>query len=180
MQKFVAPGLDLDYYADYLTAKEATQLFDLLSREFVQEKRRKSVIIGDAGVEYRITYRGATKVTIPRNWSEFPGLEELKQKIAETVRETLTVCVVQYYPSGEVGILPHRDKEMVAGTKICGLSLGQSRQLVLGRDGYPPRKVLLESGSLYVMNDPTNQKWLHSITKDNSTKARISLTFRNY
>lgn len=44
-----------------------------------------------------------------------------------------------------------------------------------------PINISLSPSSLYVMNPPTNQNWLHSIIKDNKIgNSRISLTFRNY
>lgn len=153
MQKITARDLDVDYYADYISSADADELFNLLRSHFGLEKRRKSMLIGDEHIQYTINYRGTTKTTVPKLWDEFPALKELKEKIEQTIQQKLTVCVVQFYPSGKVGILPHRDKEMVQGTKICGLSLGQARQIVFGRDGYAPHKLLLENGSLYVMND---------------------------
>ena len=85
-----------------------------------------------------------------------------------------------HYPSGNVGIGRHRDREMGGRTIAC-LSFGADRTLTLTPFKYlheKERRYALPSGSLYVLLPPTNVHWMHSIEKDNTTIARISLTFR--
>ena len=99
--------------------------------------------------------------------------------VEEITNEKYNICVIQRYPSGKVGIKKHRDKEMKLGTTISGLSLGATRKLKLEYYDKNIEKDLL-SGSLYVLNPPTNSYYTHCIEKDSTTEPRISLTFRNY
>jgi len=160
-----------EHFANYLTN---------MNPKAVTYNKRFCVLCGSIPI-YTVRYFGKTNHRQVLPWETIPGLPEIKSYIEDICKETFTVCAIQYYKDGGVGISPHRDKEMIAGTKIAGLSFGQERELVLSSI-YDNRelKVSLSNGSLYVMNPPTNDKWLHSITKDDSLSYRISLTFRNY
>jgi len=115
-------------------------------------------------------------------WCKLPILIDIRNHLEQLTGEKYNYCVIQYYPCGKVGIKPHKDKEMILGTTICGLSIGETRFLELS----PPKfvneeKIILplKSGSLYVLKPPTNSYWIHAILTDDTTKPRISLTFRN-
>lgn len=77
----------------------------------------------------------------------------------------------------------HKDNEM-DDRLICGLSLGATRTLVMyppsfNKKDIEPIKIELPHNSLYVIEDPTNRYWMHSIQQDNDVeKVRYSLTFR--
>lgn len=152
----------------------------LIDPTIVTGTRRRGTIFGTAEV-YTVEYFGKISHRKVWPWETIPGLSDLKTTIESIVGETFTVCVIQYYRSGKIGINPHRDKEMKPGTKIAGLTFGQSRTLVL-TSRYGDRRVVIPvtNCSLYVMNPPTNDWWTHSILKDDSKQARVSLTFRNY
>ena len=140
-------------------------------------KKRNGAIYGDLK-EYVITYRGQIikKPVYPWN-SEF---KELRNKIAETTEQKYNTCALQIYNSGQVGIKPHRDKEMNAGSKISSISLGETRIMRFERSGFEPIDIVLDKGDLCIINYPTNNYWLHSIPTDDTTKSRASLIFRNF
>lgn len=101
-----------------------------------------------------------------------------KMIVEQLTKVCYSRCVVQYYPNGTVGIRPHRDKELPPNSTISGLSLGQTRHLVMQRSG-KRINIPLVPGSLYVMNPPTNDYWTHCIETDQTIAPRLSLTFRN-
>ena len=106
-------------------------------------------------------------------------IEKLARIVGTFMEEKITVCIVQCYPSGKIGIGHHRDKEIVPGRPILGLSLGATRVLELKRKGCDTLQLPLPSGSLYAMKGQTNNRWSHSIVKDTKVKdVRYSLTFR--
>ena len=106
-------------------------------------------------------------------------MEVIRDRAQEITGEKYNICVVQRYPSGKVGIKPHRDKEMTKGTTICGVSVGETRVLTI--NGKKNINLSLNPGSMYVFNPPTNTYNTHCIQKKDDTKGpRISLTFRNY
>jgi alkylated DNA repair dioxygenase AlkB len=140
-------------------------------------KKRNGAIYGDLK-EYVITYRGQIIKKPVYPWNvEF---KELRNKIAETTEQKYNTCALQIYNSGQVGIKPHRDKEMNAGSKISSISLGETRIMRFERSGFEPIDIVLDKGDLCIINYPTNNYWLHSIPTDNTTKSRASLIFRNF
>lgn len=184
MNKYKAiacPGLDVDLYQEFLPKDTADTWLQYLEQIIPCDNRRTSVIFGDKGKKYVVNFMHSTRITECLPWESIPSLSDLKGLIEATTGQKYTVCVIQRYPSGLVGIAPHRDKEMIEGTMIVGLSLGATRTLSFSSFGQYSISMPLPSGSLYVMNHPTNQYWLHSIVPDpNITTSRISLTFRNY
>ena len=151
--------------------------YPLLTKAGQPSKKRNGTIYGDIK-EYIITYRGQIikKPVYPWN-SEF---KELRNKISETTEQKYNTCALQIYNSGQVGIKPHRDKEMNAGSKISSISLGETRIMRFERSGFEPIDIVLDKGDLCIINYPTNNYWLHSIPTDDTTKSRASLIFRNF
>ena len=173
--------LDVDLYPYLLTAELATGWYDYLESMLPHVNRRSSVLFGDDGLIYRVSYQDldSEKEVLP--WNYLKALPELKSLIEKLTEQTYTVCAIQRYPHGRIGINPHKDREMGFGTRIAGLSLGATRTLSFSRDHHHPINISLPSGSLYVMNPPTNQIWMHSIIKEPTvTEPRFSLTFRDY
>jgi hypothetical protein len=124
------------------------------------------------------------------DWSQISILKQIKKKI-EILTKFLfpdreynyNVVLIQRYPSGQIPILPHRDKEIGKDQLIVGISVGAERILELS----PPERikedniyVKLIQGSLYAFLPPTNSHWRHSILKDHTQSPRYSLTFRTY
>lgn len=143
----------------------------------VASKRRNKAIFGEID-RYTIVYMGKTIHTPVTPWSAFPELETVKCAIEAETGQTYQVCVIQMYNNGQVGIKPHRDKEMRAGTIIASVSLGCDRVMRFERGG-TKHDFALSSGTLCLLHPPTNDYWLHSIPVDASTEVRISLVFRN-
>lgn len=172
---------DVDLYPQLLTPELAQGWYDYLDAIIPHETHRNSTLFGNPGLIYRVTYRDVTSESEVLPWSDLPALAELKSLVEKITEQTYTVCVIQRYANGRVNINPHRDKEMVLGTRIAGVSLGATRTISFTRTYHEPVNIPLPSGSLYVMKPPTNNMWLHSITKEPSVKTpRFSLTFRDY
>ncbi len=173
--------LDVDYYPQLLDAELAQTWYSYLYGLFAHDNKRTSLLFGDTGIIYKVAYGDTETRRLVMPWTDLPALSELKSLIEKITDQKYTVCIVQYYPTGKVGIGKHKDKEMVPGTRIAGLSIGAKRTISFTRASYNPINIELESGSLYVMNPPSNDRWLHSIVKDSKIKeGRISLTFRDY
>jgi len=96
-----------------------------------------------------------------------------------------TVCLANLYQDGSQGIAWHSDREEVGlSTPIASFSFGAERLFDLRsqtvhRD--QPREqvgVLLEHGSLIIMENECQRLYHHRIAKDSSDSARVNLTFR--
>lgn len=145
-------------------------------------KKRNKLIYGEIP-SYQSTYQGRTVETPILPWSDLPLLLNLKNIISGLTKQRYNVCVIQLYNNGQVGIEPHRDKEMDSNVIIASVSLGTTRIMrfdsIYEINGEKKRlDIPLNSGMLCLLKPPTNDRWLHSIPKDNSTTYRISLVFR--
>jgi hypothetical protein len=178
-------NFNLDLYLGFLTPEEAKSVFETIEvdTEWTQPRcgwKRRNVTYGDGGLTYAVNFPGGK--TAKRVAAEWPSyIIPIKEQVEDLINQKCNICVLQEYPSGKVGIKPHRDKEMTPGTTIAGVSIGEERILVMGTWSNPDAySIPLPSGSLYVLNPPTNDGWSHSIKRDGSTGVRYSLTFRNY
>lgn len=170
--------LNAEYHPSFISSTESEELQTLLAPHFKSSSRRSNITIGNEGFSYTVTFRDNTVVRHAIPWDTFPAVQQLKERLEELYSTTFTYCVVQYYPSGKVGIKPHRDRELTPGTIIAGVSLGATRDLVMSRGAASITYTLID-GSLYVLHPPTNDYWSHSIPTDNTTEPRYSLTFRD-
>ena len=171
---------DISFVEKFLSEDRATQLYNYLEENCEWSKpittnRRSNQTYGDDGLVYNVEVKDKVIRRVAQKW--LPPLAEIRDEITKLTGQTYNSCVVQRYPES-VGIVPHMDKEMVAGTMICGVSLGETRKLVMIRRGQKSISIPLPHGSLYILNPPTNDYWMHSISK--SGGVRISLTIRNY
>jgi alkylated DNA repair dioxygenase AlkB len=121
----------------------------------ITPRRRVQQNYGDEGVSYEINFRGKLIKRVVKSWDEIPILKFIRDEISKITGARYNYCVVQRYPNGNVGINPHRDREMKPDTDIAGLSLGATRILTMD----PPRynsininsfSIELISGSLYI------------------------------
>jgi alkylated DNA repair dioxygenase AlkB len=179
---------NIEYIPDFLNKSESLELFSLIekkgkwphdfkTKKGVLSKKRNKCTYGEIK-NYHITYRGQEIASTVYDWSEMPILKQIRDRIKELTGQQYHVCTIQYYNNGDVGIKPHRDKEMKPGTIIASISLGETRVMQFNRNE-KELQFPLEQGSLFLIKYPTNDFWLHSIPNDNTKKPRISLIFRN-
>lgn len=176
--------LDVKLINNFISAEESKTLYEKIFPYFAESKngrmgKRSYKLFGDPNTKYVVKLYGKVFVKELTEWEEVPELIKIKEKLESITNTQFNVCSIQYYESGKCGIDHHKDKEMVLGTKICGISLGETRTLQLSRfnDKYD---IKIEDGSLYILDGLTNQYWTHAIPKDETVNGRISLTFRNY
>jgi len=183
-----------------------TLLPDKITKKGAISKKRSNLMFGDRGLIYRVWGGGfidkdgkkRKKWKIERKvigWDiiepeglsaatqdAIAGILMIKRRTEKLTGKKFRYCSVMKYPNGSVGISPHKDKEM-SGKMICGVSIYDSgyqdeyRELVM-QNGKKRHVFSLTQGSLYIIYNPTNNYWMHSIPKNNSKRARISLTFR--
>lgn len=180
---------NIDFYPHFISENGSARLFKYLEDNVLWNRsiapgRRVQQNYGDPGISYTVTFRDNTIVRVCKPW--LPILEKVRDAVTAVTGQPYNYCVVQRYPNGKVGINPHRDKEMDPNTAIAGISLGATRRLIMSPPCYnrvDKTSIImpLNSGSLYVLNPPTNNYWTHCIEKDGDIEdVRISLTFRYY
>ena len=139
--------------------------------------KRKVAWYGDESFEY--TYSSFTKSALP--WTK--ELLALKKLTEEKTGESFNSCLLNLYHDGNEGMAYHSDgeKDLKKNGAIASVSLGAERKFSFKHKSTKERvDVFLETGSLLVMKDETQNFWLHRLppTKKIFT-PRINLTFRN-
>ncbi|MEB3753982.1 alpha-ketoglutarate-dependent dioxygenase AlkB [Acinetobacter sp. MD2(2019)] len=178
----------VEYLPHFLTPTAANQFFEVLLQQvswqrdevFVAGKyiqtSRKIAWYADQAFSYH--YSGTTKYAKP--W--LPELFILKQKIEQATGEQFNTCLLNLYHTGAEGLGWHSDSEpeISPSSAIASLSLGVVRKFVFKhRQRAFKVQLQLESGSLLLMKDQTQQYWQHSLPKmRNVEQARMNLTFR--
>lgn len=189
---------DITFYPNFFDEKKTAEIYAYL---FIAVKwprdptkcgnKRTNVSYGDPGLTYEVVIRGKTSRREVLPWSDLPFLKDLCDFVAKAAGVKFNYVVIQCYPNKKVGMIAHRDKEVVKGTTIAGLSFGAKRVLTIintslisySRPGAPIPdeailKFLLPSGSLYLLHPPTNDYNMHCIELGEEEGMRISLTFR--
>jgi alkylated DNA repair dioxygenase AlkB len=137
---------------------------------------REVAWFGDPGLAY--TYSGTTKQPIP--WSE--RLLQLKALVEQRSGTVFNSCLVNFYHKGEEGMGWHSDdeKSIVRDSAIASLSLGAERRFDFRhKETREKVEVILENGSLLVMQGETQRHWQHQLPPTKKVSAaRINLTFR--
>jgi len=137
---------------------------------------RKIAWIGDTGYAYR--YSGTTRQAT--SWTR--ELLELKSPIEALTGTRFNSCLLNLYHHGQEGMGWHSDDEASLGknTTIASLSLGAVRKFAFRHKRTKETiAMMLEPGSLLVMQGATQTHWQHSLPKSaRITQSRINLTFR--
>jgi alkylated DNA repair dioxygenase AlkB len=186
--KYDLPGATIRYYPNVIP--NAVQLFLGLEQSLAWQQDSlyiagKSILIqrlntwyGDEGADY--SYSGLSLSPLP--WT--PALLGLKTLVEEYAEISFNSVLANLYRTGNDSVAWHSDDEKELGNNptIASLSLGATRKFSFRHKTNRQQKIvhlLLEPGSLLLMEGATQHYWQHQIAK--TTKlvgARINLTFR--
>jgi alkylated DNA repair dioxygenase AlkB len=140
------------------------------------QTRRKVAWYGEPGLKY--TYSNMEKRA--SLWT--PELLFVKQKVEHRTGKSFNSCLLNLYYSGEDGMGWHSDDEPELGAQpiIASLSLGATRKFQFRHKQTDQRvSLLLDSGTLLLMQGKTQHFWKHQVPKMKAVKtSRINLTFR--
>lgn len=139
--------------------------------------KRKVAWYGDHDYEY--TYSKTTKRALP--WTK--ELKALKKLAEQQSGSTYNSCLLNLYHDGSEGMAWHSDaeKDLVKDGAIASISLGAERKFLFKHKVTGQKvQVLLEHGSLLIMEGTTQTHWLHRLPTSTLIKTpRINLTFRS-
>ncbi len=138
---------------------------------------RLTAWIGDPGLDY--SYSGIKMQPSP--WTT--GLSEIKRKVEKHLGLKFNSALLNQYRNQSDGVGWHSDNEKELGIDpiIASVSLGESREFQFKHrsDGNLKASVLLQHGSLLLMQGKTQHYWIHSIPKRRQAMLpRINITFR--
>lgn len=138
--------------------------------------KRKTAWYGDSNYVY--IYSNTEKQALP--WTK--ELVNLKQIVEDISNTKFNSCLLNLYDDGNVGMGWHSDdeKSIEDSSSIASVSLGAERKFSFRhKQSHKTISILLEHGSLLLMQGTTQKKWLHSLPKSSKiTLPRINLTFR--
>ncbi len=128
------------------------------------------------GVSYNYSDISYPDVSMPNY------LDDLINRISDTIGFTPNNCLVNYYLDGRSKMGYHSDRTdiLLPGTGVVILSLGSTR--ILRFRNISDRSIVdftLRSGSLFYMTADVQDLWVHSIPVSDTYTGRMSLTFRN-
>lgn len=154
-----------------------TELFQMFKHSVNWDNRMRSRKTASFGVSY--DYSG---ITYPATEMP-PELSQICDLIKTRVGYRPNNCLLNYYLDGSSKMGFHSDsaQDLLAGTGVSILSLGQERDIAYKHKNNKELvyKYQLTGGTLLHMNDLVQQHWLHAIPKSSSNGERISLTFRH-
>lgn len=138
---------------------------------------RKVGWYGDKPFKY--IYSKTEKVALP--WTD--QLIDLKSKIENYTGLTFNSCLLNLYHNGSESMGWHADNEVTLdpAAPIASISLGAKRTFRFKHKSKSLKSTVeLPSGSLLMMYPPTQEFWLHTLTKTTKVNTpRINLTFRS-
>jgi alkylated DNA repair dioxygenase AlkB len=179
---------DVKYYDTIMSVSEANKYLDnLLNKvEWKNDEvinfgkrivtKRKIAWYGDKPFKY--TYSNTTKQALP--WIN--ELQELKKLVEKKLGETFNSCLLNLYHNGSEGMTWHSDaeKDLKINAPIASLSFGAERKFSFKHKKTEETvSLVLQHGSLLVMEGETQSHWLHSLPTTKKTHLpRVNLTFR--
>ncbi|MGC1514079.1 MAG: alpha-ketoglutarate-dependent dioxygenase AlkB [Maribacter sp.] len=183
------PDSDILYYPNFLSYEEANVHYKSLKKN-ISWQQDDITVFGKTYPQPRLTalYANNTRPYSYSNITMHPTLftEELdliKKKVEQVANVNFTTCLLNLYRSGQDSNGWHADNEKELGRNpvIASLSLGAERYFHLRHNTIKEakHKMVLEHGSLLLMQGETQHFWKHQIAKTKKQIGeRINLTFR--
>jgi alkylated DNA repair dioxygenase AlkB len=183
------PDAEIIYFPTFLKKEEADAIFNELIRN-IPWQQDEITVYGKKHLQPRLTalygneakpYSYSNIIMQPHPWTSL--LQKIKSHIESITETNFTTVLLNYYRNGSDGNGWHADNEKELGTNpvIASLSLGAERtfQLKHNSDATQKKSIILEHGSLLLMQGPTQHFWKHQIPKTSKLIGpRINLTFR--
>lgn len=176
------------YLGQIMTEEEARSYFDVLLNRIAWKHdeaklfgkhyitKRKAAWYGNDN--YKYSYSNTTKEALA--WT--PELLKLKTRVETVSNDSYNSCLLNLYHDGNEGIAWHSDDEKTLKPRatIASLSLGAVRKFSFKhKETQETVSVMLENGSLLLMQGATQENWLHRLPPTKKVYTpRINLTFR--
>ena len=138
--------------------------------------KRKVGWYGDLPFVY--TYSHSAKKALP--WNDV--LKNIKSIAEKHTGKSFNSCLLNLYHDGQEGMSWHSDDEdtLEPDASIVSISFGAARKFSFQhKTNKTSQSILLENGSLLVMESNVQKNWLHALPKSKRISSpRITLTYR--
>ncbi|WP_452223137.1 alpha-ketoglutarate-dependent dioxygenase AlkB family protein [Lacinutrix chionoecetis] len=187
--KLNLPDADITYFPNFFSTTEAETFFNSILHE-TNWQQDDITIYGKTYAQPRLTalFANNNKPYSYSNITMYPeaftaSLLKIKEKVETKTNVIFTTCLANLYRDGNDSNGWHADNEKELGKHpvIASVTFGAARYFYLKhkKDKALKQKILLENGSLLIMQGKTQEYWLHQIAKTKKeVKPRINLTFR--
>ncbi len=183
------PNSDICYFPNFFKEAEANTYYKRLL-ETTKWQQDNITLFGKTHPQPRLTalfanndkpYSYSNITMTPSAFTD--ALLEIKNRIETKTDVVFTTCLANLYRNGQDSNGWHSDNEKALGINpvIASVTFGEARHFHLKhkKDKTLRQKVLLENGSLLLMQGETQHHWLHQIAKTKrQIQPRINLTFR--
>lgn len=183
------PNSNIVYYPNFMDKPLADDYFELLRKNCAWQQDDIKVF-GKVYAQPRLTalyanndkpYSYSNITMTPHTFTKELGA--IKEQIETIATCEFTTCLLNLYRDGKDSNGWHADNEKELGKNpvIASVSLGAPRYFHLKHNSIPDQKhkLLLEHGSLLLMQGETQHFWKHQIPKTaKPIGERINLTFR--
>lgn len=180
---------DIAYYPDFFDIQRSNEIFKKLQTE-VPWQQDKITVYGKTHAQPRLTalygnegkpYGYSNIVMHPHPWS--PLMMFIKNEVEVVCEKNFTTVLLNKYRTGKDSNGWHADNEKELGRNptIASISFGAERVFQLKHNSIADLKqnIVLQDGSLLIMQGTTQHFWKHQIPKTNKEIGeRINLTFR--
>ncbi|WP_034059712.1 alpha-ketoglutarate-dependent dioxygenase AlkB family protein [Lacinutrix jangbogonensis] len=183
------PDSNISYFPNFFSEVEAKAFFNAILNE-TNWQQDDIKVFGKTYAQPRLTALFANNKN-PYSYSNITmhpevftdELLEIKSKIETKTNTIFTSCLANLYRDGNDSNGWHADNEKELGENpiIASVTFGAARYFNLKHKNNKnlKQKLLLENGSLLLMQGKTQHYWLHQIAKTKKeVKPRINLTFR--
>ena len=183
------PDSTIRYFPNFLDVQKADSYFETF-KDTIPWQQDDIKVFGKVYPQPRLTalfgnndkpYSYSNITMKPHQFTK--ELQEIKLQIEAKTEVLFTTCLLNLYRDGNDSNGWHADNEKELGNNpvIASITLGQERFFHLKHRMHKElkHKLLLEHGSLLLMQGKTQHHWLHQIPKTAKTiNERINLTFR--
>jgi alkylated DNA repair dioxygenase AlkB len=183
------PNADIVYFPDFYSLVDAHKIFENLKSE-IPWQQDDITVFGKKYQQPRLTslfgnegkpYSYSNIKMQPHHWSQ--ELLAIKNKVETACKTQFSTVLLNLYRDGKDSNGWHADDEKELGKNpiIASLSFGAERFFYLKHKNIPnlKHKLLLQNGSLLLMQGETQHFWKHQIAKTaKPIEPRINLTFR--
>lgn len=161
-----------------------------IDRFLTNHKSLFEVILHNSNWDDRMTSRRTASFGRPYNYSQIaypfqeftPEIKDISNSIEALLGFKPNNCLINYYENGHSSMGFHSDQTEILeeNTGVVIVSLGETRTLRFRN--IENRSTIVDfnlmSGSLIYMTNQVQNIWQHAITKSDTNKGRMSLTFR--